>query len=78
MHHIKEVDGDRHTVIMVQVENEPGSLETDRDYSPQANQLFEGPVPAELTRALGKPSNKSAANWRQFFGPEEAAEAFAA
>lgn len=78
MHHIKEVDGDRHTVIMVQVENEPGSLETDRDYSPQANQLFEGPVPAELTRALGKPSNKFAANWRQIFGPEEAAEAFAA
>jgi hypothetical protein len=78
MHHIKEVDGDRHTVIMVQVENEPGSLETDRDYSPEANRLFEGPVPAELTRALGKPSGKSPGNWRQVFGSEEADEAFAA
>ena len=74
MRHIKEVDGDRRTVIMVQVENEPGSLETDRDYSPEANRVFEGQAPVELTRALGK----TAGTWRQAFGPEEADEAFAA
>jgi len=78
MHHVKEVDGDRHTVIMVQVENESGSLETDRDYSPDANKQFNGPVAAELISALGKSSGKPGANWRQVFGPEEADEAFAA
>ena len=74
MRHLKEIDGERHTVIMIQVENEPGSLETDRDYSPEANRLFEGPVPANLVRAL----NKQPGTWTQVFGPEEAAEAFAA
>ena len=78
MRHIKDVDGDRHTVIMVQVENEPGSLETDRDYSPEANRLFEAQVPVELTRALGKSSGKPPGNWLEVFGPEEADEAFAA
>ncbi len=78
MHHVKEVDGDQHTVIMVQVENESGSLETDRDYSPEANKQFNNPVAPELIRALGKSSNKPASNWRQVFGAEEADEAFAA
>ena len=79
MRHIKDVDGDRHTVIMVQVENEPGSLETDRDHSPEANRLFETQVPVELTRALGKSSSgKPPGNWLQVFGPEEADEAFSA
>ncbi|KWX83021.1 hypothetical protein AMQ83_32125, partial [Paenibacillus riograndensis] len=33
MAHLKKVDSDRHTVIMVQVENEIGFLGSDRDYS---------------------------------------------
>ena len=45
----------QHTVIMVQVENEPGSYRNPRDYSTAANALFEDGVPAELARALGKP-----------------------
>jgi hypothetical protein len=73
MRHMKEVDGEQHTVIMVQVQNEPGSLGTVRDYSPASNKLFEGAVPAALTNALKKP----AGTWTQAFGAE-ADEAFAA
>jgi hypothetical protein len=59
---------------MMQVENEPGSLETDRDYSPEANRLFAAQVPSQLTQAL----KKKAGTWLEVFGPEEANEAFAA
>jgi hypothetical protein len=74
MKHLKEVDGERHTVIMVQVENEAGSLESDRDYSAEAERLFRGPAPAKLVSALGKKQG----TWKEVFGPEEADEAFAA
>jgi hypothetical protein len=74
MKHLKEVDSDRHTVIMMQVENEPGSLESDRDYSKEANRLFAEQVPAKLTQALKKKSG----TWFEVFGPEEANEAFEA
>jgi hypothetical protein len=74
MRHLKDVDGEQHTVIMMQVENEPGSLESDRDYSPEANRLFAGQVPAALTQAL----KKRPGTWLQVFGAEEADEAFAA
>ena len=46
MRHLKMIDGTDHTVLMVQVENEPGTYGTNRDYSPVAQQLFGGPVPA--------------------------------
>jgi hypothetical protein len=74
MKHLKEVDSDQHTVIMMQVENEPGSLESDRDYSPDANRLFAGQVPSPLVQAL----HKKPGTWLDVFGPEEANEAFAA
>lgn len=48
MRHLKQVDSNRHTVIMVQVENEIGMIPEARDYSEPANRLFEGPVPKEL------------------------------
>ena len=48
MKHIREVDGDSHTVIMMQVENEVGVLGVSRDHSPAANQAFAGPVPKEF------------------------------
>jgi len=47
MRYLKKADP-THTVIMVQVENEPGAWGTVRDYSPAAQRLFERPVPAEL------------------------------
>lgn len=48
MRHIRAVDGDDHTVIMVQVENEVGVLGDSRDRSEAANRAFAGPVPQEL------------------------------
>jgi len=38
MRHIREADGEAHTVIMIQVENEVGVLGPSRDHSPLANQ----------------------------------------
>lgn len=40
MRHVKQVDGDRHTVIMVQVENEIGFLPTAREHGPVADKAF--------------------------------------
>ena len=57
MKHIKEIDGKDQTVIMVQVENEIGTLGTKRDFSEMGNRAFNGPVPTELMRYLEK--NKS-------------------
>jgi len=48
MRHIKAVDGQQHTVLMMQVENEVGMQGDTRDRSPAANKAFEGPVPKEL------------------------------
>ena len=48
MRHIKAVDGQQHTVIMIQVENEVGMQGDSRDRSPAANQAFAAPVPKEL------------------------------
>ena len=52
MRHLKTADA-QHTVLMVQVENEPGTWGSVRDYSPAAHKLFEAPVPAELLAAHG-------------------------
>jgi hypothetical protein len=51
MRHIKQVDT-RHTVIMMQVENEVGVLGDSRDRCQAANKAFEGSVPKELTDYL--------------------------
>ena len=52
MHHLKEIDKDEHTVIMVQVQNEVGILGDSRDRSPLANEIFVRNVPAELIAYL--------------------------
>lgn len=52
MAHLRDVDGDRHTVIMVQVENEIGMLPTAREHGPVADAAFDGPVPDELMAHL--------------------------
>lgn len=53
MRYLKDHDPD-HVVIMVQPENETGVYQQARDYSPEANRLFAGNVPAELAKATGK------------------------
>ena len=65
MQHLAEVDR-QHTVIMMQVQNEPGSYGSVRDFSPEAQALFDGPVPDALLDRLGK----SPGNWRAVFGTD--------
>ncbi len=72
MRHIKQADP-QHTVIMMQVENESGSLGLVRDFSPLAQKIFDAPVPADLIKAL----NKKPGTWSQVFG-DDADETFAA
>lgn len=54
MKHIADIDKEEGTVIMIQIENEIGMLENARDYSKEANALFNAPVPAELMKYLQK------------------------
>ena len=68
MQHLKEVDPER-TVIMVQVENETGTWGALRDYSPAAEKLFEGPVPNEVLKAMGREQG-TPTNWKAAFGDE--------
>lgn len=86
MAHLREKDGARQTVLMVQVENEIGYLGPGRDRSPEANRQFNGPVPEPLVRRLLAPRaelspelaahfNPQGRTWRQVFG-EAADEAF--
>jgi beta-galactosidase GanA len=84
MRHIKEVDGQRHTVVMMQVENEVGVLRDSRDRSAPANRAFAGPVPRELMSYLQQHKDmlipelrevwaangsKTSGTWEEVFGP---------
>ena len=73
MRHLKTADP-QHTVILVQVENEPGAWGTVRDYSPAAQQQFEKTVPTallkpEILKALGHPG-ATKGSWEQVFGKD--------
>ncbi|KAJ3533826.1 hypothetical protein NM208_g7806 [Fusarium decemcellulare] len=52
--HVKEVDEEHSTVIMVQVENEVGLLGDSRDGSPLADEAFAQPIPGDLVDFLRK------------------------
>jgi beta-galactosidase GanA len=65
MRHLREADAQR-TVILVQVQNEPGTYGAARDYGAAAQKLFAGPVPAGLVKARGVKSG----NWSQVFGKD--------
>jgi beta-galactosidase GanA len=84
MKHVKQIDGAKHTVIMVQPENEVGMVDQAREHSPAANAAFAAPVPAQLTDYLTAhrdalvPSlgdawrahgSKVGASWEETFGP---------
>ncbi len=71
MNYLKSADPE-HTVIMVQVENEPGSWGSVRDYSGTAQKLFEQPVPKALLnpqtlRELNVPPDAKG-TWKEVFG----------
>ena len=76
MRHLKEADP-QHTVLMMQVENESGSLGLVRDFSPMAQAIFDAPVPADLLKALNKKPAAGSQSWAQVFG-DDADETFAA
>lgn len=69
MGHIHDTDGEKNTVIVIQVENEIGLLGTDRDYSEAAQAAFLEEVPGEISEKRG--------TWSEVFG-ENAGEAFMA
>lgn len=80
MRHLRAEDATSQTVLMVQVENEIGYLGLGgRDRSAQANRLFDGPVPAQLSEAieahrdslprkLAADFNPNGKTWKQMFG----------
>ena len=65
MRHLKEVDPQR-TVILVQVQNEPGTYGSVRDFGPAAQKAFAGPVPVTLVNAHGARGG----SWSQVFGKD--------
>ena len=83
MRHLRDADGNAHTVLMVQVENEVGVIPESRDHSPAANASFIAAVPSTLTNYLEKHRTalnpelraaweaegaKSAGTWQEVFG----------
>ena len=65
MRHLREADP-QHTVILVQVQNEPGTYGSARDFGAEAQRLFRQPVPAELRKRLGA----KAGTWSEAFGKD--------
>jgi len=71
MTHLKAVDGDKRTVLMIQVENEIGMIPQARDHSKAAEDDFRKPVPAAALKALGA---KKTGTWEQVFGASPATD----
>ena len=89
MKHIKEFDGTKHTVLMMQIENEVGILDDSRDRSAIANAAFAEAVPKELINYLVKNKtvlvpeikerwesngSKTSGNWEDVFGKGDATD----
>ncbi len=66
MHHLKQIDSEQHTVLLIQVENEAGNIGSVRDNSTDSNMDFAGQVPADLLAA----AHKQPGTWSQVFGPD--------
>jgi hypothetical protein len=66
MRHLKQIDGEQHTVLLVQVENESGGIGSVRDFSAASNREFAGAVPADLLAT----THKQPGTWNQVFGTE--------
>ena len=67
MRHIREVDGDAHTVIMMQVENEVGCPGGSRDQAPEAKAAFDAPVPRRLMDYLANNKENLVSEFRQYW-----------
>jgi beta-galactosidase GanA len=79
--HLKTMDKEQ-TVIGLQIENEPGIIGSERDYSPEGQAEFNSPVPTKLMSAMkakGKgevydlwqqAGGKQSGNWTDIFGTD--------
>lgn len=69
MAHVRKIDAAKRTVIMVQVENEPGTYGLARDHAPAAEAAFRGAVPeavlAHQPAPAGRPPRGS---WSEVYG----------
>jgi len=89
MRHVKAVDGQQHTVIMIQVENEVGMHGDSRDRSPLAAKAYAEPVPKELMDYLQNRKDtlipefrqawqadgfRTSGTWEEAFGKGQATE----
>ncbi len=63
MRHLKALDAAEHTILLVQVENESGIIGSPRDFSPESNKEFAGPVPADMLAAAKQQSG----TWTEVF-----------
>lgn len=92
MRWLKSFDGEQHTVVMVQVENEIGMIPEPRDYSPVSEAAYQSAVPdvllsrltngelgAEVTALWQRAGSRTKGSWSDIFGAdEEGAEVFSA
>ena len=67
MRHIRQVDGEAHTVIMMQVENEVGCPGGTRDQAPEAKAAFNAPVPRQLMDYMAKNKGNLVSEFRQYW-----------
>ena len=85
LQHLKDTDKD-HTVVMIQLQNEPGLRGTKRDFSADANKAWKAQVPVQVVDYLkankgklqpdmeqmwAKYGNKTTGNWENLFGTSE-------
>jgi hypothetical protein len=66
MEHIKTVDEQKNTVLMVQVENETGLKGTGREHSDKADALFDGPVPQDFADYMRTHTDTMVADVRKY------------
>ena len=71
MQHIAEKDPQREVVVMMQIENEIGMLESARDHSPLAVAAYSLPVPQPLLKALGI---RRQGTWAEVLGTDDYAD----
>jgi hypothetical protein len=67
LRHIREVDGEAHTVIMMQVENEVGCPGATRDQAPEAKAAFNASVPKQLMDYMAKNKENLVSEFRQYW-----------
>lgn len=67
MTHLKKIDAQQRTVLMVQVQNEVGTYGLVRDFGTKAQAAFEQPVPAAVL-ARQKPKLAATGSWREVYG----------